>query len=506
MAKPAEKLAGSLELLSKFQNENGIAVIRSGDLSRSHKDRLVSKGFLREVMKGWYFSSRPDEVEGDSTSWSASFWYFVSVYLKKRFGNEWCLSPEQSISIHTGNTAVPKQLLVRSPKAGNNKISLLYNTSLFDVTSAIPIKKDITEKNGLNLFSLPSALIACSPGFFNQYPTDTRTALSMIKDASELLFKLLNGGHTTIAGRLAGAFRNIGSDFIANEIISAFKSADYDIREADPFNVKIPAISSTRENSPYVHRIRLMWQQMREYIIDRFPKSPGLPKNIDEYLSKVDDLYVTDAYHSLSMEGYIVTPELIEKVRSGDWDPAMNEEDRKQINAMAARGYWQSFQVVKSSIRAILEGNDPGMIIENDIGKWYRELFAPGASAGILKASDLAGYRNSPVYIKGSMHTPPCVMAVRDSMPVLFDLLKEEKEPSVRTVLGHFFFVYIHPYMDGNGRIARFLMNAMFASGGFPWIIIRVEDRNEYLESLEKASVKNEISAFADFIINIIRI
>ena len=36
---------------------------------------------------------------------------------------------------------------------------------------------------------------------------------------------------------------------------------------------------------------------------------------------------------------------------------------------------------------------------------------------------------------------------------------------------------YLHPYPDGNGRIARFLMNAMLASGGYPWTVIRVEDR-----------------------------
>ena len=50
----------------------------------------------------------------------------------------------------------------------------------------------------------------------------------------------------------------------------------------------------------------------------------------------------------------------------------------------------------------------------------------------------------------------------------LFELLENEIEPSVRAVLGHWLFGYIHPYPDGNGRIARFLMNVMLASGGYP--------------------------------------
>ncbi|MBN1132368.1 MAG: Fic family protein, partial [Bacteroidales bacterium] len=104
-------------------------------------------------------------------------------------------------------------------------------------------------------------------------------------------------------------------------------------------------------------------------------------------------------------------------------------------------------------------------VVDNDHGSWYRELFAPSVTAGLLKASELAGYLNGPVYIQGAMHTPPGHEAVRDTMPVFFELLKEEPEVSVRVVLGHFIFVYIHPYYDGNGRMARFLMNVMLASG-----------------------------------------
>jgi Fic family protein len=85
-------------------------------------------------------------------------------------------------------------------------------------------------------------------------------------------------------------------------------------------------------------------------------------------------------------------------------------------------------------------------------------------------------------------------------MSALFDLLEREPEPSVRVVLGHWLFGYIHPYPDGNGRIARFLMNAMLASGGYPWTVIRVEDRASYLSTLETASVQLDVRPFAAFI------
>ena len=85
-------------------------------------------------------------------------------------------------------------------------------------------------------------------------------------------------------------------------------------------------------------------------------------------------------------------------------------------------------------------------------------------------------------------------------MPVLFDLLEGEAEPAVRVVLGHFIFVYIHPYMDGNGRMGRFLMNVTMASGGYPWTIVPVERRDDYMSALESASVKQDIRHFAAFV------
>ena len=89
-------------------------------------------------------------------------------------------------------------------------------------------------------------------------------------------------------------------------------------------------------------------------------------------------------------------------------------------------------------------------------------------------------------------------------MATFFDLLENEPESSVRVVLGHFVFVYIHPYPDGNGRAARFLMNMMMASGGFPWTVIRVDQREEYMAALEQASVDQNIEPFTKFLASLV--
>ncbi|MEW8042614.1 MAG: Fic family protein, partial [Candidatus Thiodiazotropha endolucinida] len=129
----------------------------------------------------------------------------------------------------------------------------------------------------------------------------------------------------------------------------------------------------------------------------------------------------------------------------------------------------------------------------------------PGVTAGLLRAADLAGYRNGPVYIRRSMHVPPSCEAVRDAMPAFFDLLRDETDPSVRVVLGHFIFVYIHPYMDGNGRIGRFLMNVMLASGGYPWTVVPLQRRDAYMDALEQASVNHNIMPFTDFLARLVK-
>jgi len=498
MATPSERLADSLNELRKLQDAGKMA-IKSDELSRTHKERLIANGFLKEVMRGWYIISRPDSSPGDTTFWYSNFWEFCSEFLTEKYNDNWCISAEQSVQLHAGNWTVPQQLIIHSPDANNFKTELLYDTSIFSIKSELPVKKETTALNGIKLLTIGASLIHCSPNTYIQNVTDVRTTLSLVSDSSELLGLLLEGGHSSIAGRLAGAFRNNGQDRIADHIIKTMKAAGYNIREIDPFSSKLKIQLSQRERSPYVNKIRLMWEEMRSSIIEVFPEAPGLPVNKAVYLKQVEDIYKTDAYHSLSIEKYKVTPALIEKVRSGAWNHQENSGDKNERDAMAARGYWQAFQKVKESIEQILDGANPGKIADNEHGDWYRELFAPSVAAGLLKPGDLAGYRNHQVYLSGSKHVPLNKDALRDAMPVLFEQLIQEPEASVRSVLGHFIFVYIHPYMDGNGRIGRFLMNTMLASGGYPWTVIPVEERDSYMTALERASAGQDIKPFANF-------
>ncbi|MEZ4579161.1 MAG: Fic family protein [Desulfobacterales bacterium] len=498
MATPHEKLGQSLEILKKLQ-EQGKVAIRSKELTRTHRECLVKNGFLQQVISYWYILSLTGREVWELVHSMAPLWDFCAAYLNVRFGLNWCLRRSNVVdTCRQYDCSTP--VTCSAPKARNKITMLPYDTSILDIRGTHPKGGEISEKDGLRLFSVSEGLVICGSAFFIQNPTDARAALAMISNASDILVHLLEGGRSTVAGRLAGAFRNVGRDRIADDIVKTMQAAGYDIREKDPFENTINLILSTQEKSPYVNRLYLMWEKMRESIIKSFPTPPDKPGNMDGYLKKIDDIYASDAYHSLSIEGYRVNPELIQRVRRGDWDPVENREDREHHNALAARGYWQAYQLVRKSVRKVLEGENPGTVCDTDHGDWYREMFSPLVTAGLLRPAELAGYRNTQVYIRQSMHVPVRYEAVRNCMPAFFDLLINEPEPSVRIVLGHFVFVYIHPYMDGNGRIGRFLMNVMLAAGGYPWMVIPVEKRNDYMDALENASVRQDIKPFATFL------
>jgi hypothetical protein len=498
MATPADKLAQSLDALKALRDAKAVA-IRASDLTRVHRERLLKNGFIREVMKGWYVPIRPDGPAGESTDWYASFWPFCAAYLTERFGEDWCVGAEHSIALHTGNWNVPRQLLVRATRGGNKPTGLLHDTSIFDLRLEVPASQDIQIVDGLRLMRLPAALITCAPGHFAAHPVEMRAALAMIADASDVLSRLLDGGHSSVAGRLAGAFRNIGRDQIAGTITATMRTAGYTVNETDPFNDRPPVTIGRRETSPAVNRLRMSWAEMRNVVLERFPPPPGPPGDVGAYLRQVEDVYAADAYNSLSIEGYRVSAELIERVRSGNWNPDSGA-DREHQDALAARGYWQAFQKVKDTVSRVLQGTNAGEVAQADHGTWYREMFGPSVAAGILKPADLAGYRSGPVFIRQSMHVPPRSEAVRELMPAFFDLLREEREASVRVVLGHFFFVNVHPYFDGSGRMGRFLMNVMMASGGYPWTVVPLAQRTRYMTALEAASVGRDIRPFAELL------
>ena len=491
-------LANSLERARQAAQDN---IVQSTDMSRTRRERLLRAGWLTPVIRGWYILGHPGD-QGESTQWFASYWAFINQYLDKRFGIDYCLSAESSLDFHLNQNAVPPQLVVMTGKGGSNRLELLHQTSLFMYeTAELPGNREI--RLGIQTLPLAAALCRSSPALFSYEPVKAEIALRMV-DPTQLIRILLEGGHTSIAGRLIGAYRFLGEDNAVRFIENSMATAGHQVRPENPFESNQPVFGkrAVRITSPYAARIRAQWQAMREAIITRFPEPLGLLTDQTACMKEIEELYQYDAYHSLSIEGYEVTPELIERVRSGEWNPDANQSDTDRRNAMAVKGYANAFICVCESVQKVFAGGHAGETVKRDSQDWYQALFSPGVQAGIIKPAELAGYRNAQVYIRNSAHVPLPKEALLDALDAYFECLINESAPIVGAILGHFFFVFIHPYMDGNGRIGRFLMNVMLVSGGYRWTIIRSEKsrRDQYMQALEQASVHNNIIPLAEFI------
>ena len=93
----------------------------------------------------------------------------------------------------------------------------------------------------------------------------------MLTDSADLLRCLLEGGKSKIAGRLAGALRNIGAPTLADQVRDTMRTAGYTVAETDPFAEPSPVQFAGRPLSPYVGRMRLLWATMRTTVLEQFP-------------------------------------------------------------------------------------------------------------------------------------------------------------------------------------------------------------------------------------------
>lgn len=475
-------------------------ILKARQMTRADRELLKRRGFLVEIIRGWFALSTPQAQPGDTTFWHLHFWPFAAAYLKSRFGERYCLSAEHSLDLWVEANHTPKQLIVMTATGGVLTIKLPNEASLllYPARKGLPFKRD--QRLGVQVMPLAVALVRVSPSYFTQSAASAELALRLVRveDLSRIL--LSEETNQAAAGRLVGALKHLGLTQPADRLLGDLRAAGFSISPVNPFDSppRLPVGSVLQ--SPYVGRLESMWSEMREVVLKVFPKPPATLPGKGKYLSRLKAIYTHDAYNSLSIEGYQVTPALIDRVAAGDWDPAVNPADSAQINAMAAKGYRSAFDAVVASVEETLKGKSPGIVFSRDLQGWYRGLFSPSVQAGILPAAALAGYRDRRVFIRGSDHVPPAQENVPELMDTFFRLLQNEASPAVRAVLGHFIFVFIHPYADGNGRLGRFLLNLMLASGGYDWTVVRVERRPEYMAALEQASVHGNITDFARFL------
>lgn len=122
----------------------------------------------------------------------------------------------------------------------------------------------------------------------------------------------------------------------------------------------------------------------------------------------------------------------------------------------------------------------------------------------ILMENILVGgvYRNVEVRITGAKHKPPAPSEMYYQIKEFFSNMnsKSDLNPIELAAWTHAEFVKIHPFVDGNGRTSRLIMNYQLMSNGFLPVSVNKEDRLEYFNHLEEYAVNGNLSPFIDFV------
>ena len=114
---------------------------------------------------------------------------------------------------------------------------------------------------------------------------------------------------------------------------------------------------------------------------------------------------------------------------------------------------------------------------------------------------EIAGvYSTLPRRIAGSAVVFPNPMKIPDLMKAFGEWLSGAESTPAASFAAHFRLVAIHPFSDGNGRTARLLMNLLLLRECYPPIAIRPEDRKAYLDTLEHASLREDLQPFQTFL------
>lgn len=502
---PRQKLVRALGALHGVLGSDR-GVVRGQQLTNANRVLLLESGYLREILKGWYFVSDPTAEQGDTTPLFANFWEYLARYLGERFGTGYCLTAEHSLLRHAQYTVIPKtvNVMLESNQSQVQELAFGHTVAMFPGKSTFPTVAQTVDIHGLRCMNIPLCLVNLPPRHFTAYGREVQIVMSQLQDPGALA-ALVNINRAGLV-RILSAYRQVNRGDFADSALQQLAGFGIHLKtDETPFDATPVYALGQPGRSPLYARVRALWEQHREAVIAYRPTNGLLDVSPADYLAQVQAIRDEDAYHSLSIERYRVTPELIRKVAEEGWDPLNDAADQKQVAAMAAKGYLDAFDLVREAAAQAYEhrAGNPGLSAQLFAAQhqaWYQKLFGPSVDAGILDIAELVGYRRHTVFLRGSLHAPPHYDYVLDGMEALRECLAAERDAFVRAVLGHWLFGFVHPYMDGNGRAARFTMNVLLAAGGYPWTVIRVDDRDEYMRALELASVDDDLSVFAAFI------
>ena len=227
----------------------------------------------------------------------------------------------------------------------------------------------------------------------------------------------------------------------------------------------------------------------------------------EDYFNKVDEkLAKLNSKRPLSKE----TIKTLQDAINLEWTYNSNGIEGNTLTLKETKVVLEGITIGGKSVREHLEAVNHENAIEyleelvkdqSEISEWNIK----GLHQLVLKGidDDNAGkYRNNNVIISGAKHRPPEYVKVPELMEKLIINYEDwdEYHPIIRATLLHGELVKIHPFIDGNGRLSRLMMNMDLIKSGYVPVIIKKENRIKYYEALDKAHTTGNYTDFVKLV------
>ncbi|MBA3556416.1 MAG: Fic family protein [Gemmatimonadales bacterium] len=309
--------------------------------------------------------------------------------------------------------------------------------------------------------------------------------------------------------RLADMAKALGNTALAKQLDAAARRVSERIatpsRTGVGGRIAIPPVILSRprgSSTPWLDEQAMRLERQAEEVTRLVGKrAAGLPSfSSARLLAQAQEVKAYDAYHSTTMEGYRISADVVEAIINGQPLPGGPQDAEALRAAMAVQGYSIAFDRVLQLVRknAPLTG---GLILD-----LYEDLFRPSVDAGIVRPGELRGWRTSSVSLKGWRHVPPNALKVPDLIDGLEAFVgRADLSGVTRALIAHLEFVTIHPFLDGNGRLGRLLLNLVALEAGLPWVTVRSDERAPFFRSIERAQVDQDTEPYVRFLWHLLR-
>lgn len=259
-----------------------------------------------------------------------------------------------------------------------------------------------------------------------------------------------------IEGKIPGAFKKGKLWMIP---INAQKPEDKRVKKAENLLLKI--------------------EQNKNLLDNKRPLTQGELERLNE------EFTVEYTYNSNAIEGNTLTLRETDMVLRG-----LTIDSKPLQEHLEAINHKEAFDYVLSLVRDNLE------LTENIIKQIHSLVLAD-------KRSDRGIYRHVPVRILGAAHIPVQPYEIEPKMTELLNWYRGSSDNIISKLAKfHIEFEAIHPFIDGNGRTGRLLINLELMKAGYPPIDIKFADRIAYYEAFDQYHIKGDLSAMETLFAN----